>query len=309
MLQQTHFEMVDINDIKKPNAEQDSQQIYCHPGNFAEVDQRTLQLTGILQSTLELNKILELFGDEIASMVPHDGLIYENKAEDYLVQFGEKCRNRCSYKLTLLDKNVGELALYRDIKFTDEELNQLEIVIAALIYPIRNSLLYKSAIEKAHRDPVTGVNNRTAMDSNLEQELKLAQRHSHDLSIILVDIDHFKQINDTYGHIAGDTILKRVAECMTECVRDSDAIYRYGGEEFLILLRNTNKPGAQLLAERIRQAIEDMYVNYDEFNIKVTASAGISKYKQSDTMVSLVERCDNALYQAKEQGRNRVVTS
>lgn len=309
MHQQPNIRMAEIKDINKSPGVQDTHQAYYHSGNIPDANSKSLQLTGILQSTLELNKILELFDDEIISVVPHDGLKYDNSGEDYSIRFGEEARHRCSYQLVLLDKDVGDLIFFRNTKFNDKEIKQLETMIAALIYPLRNALLYKRAVEKAHRDPVTGVNNRTAMDSALVQEMNLAKRHAVPLSMIILDIDKFKQINDTYGHIAGDAILKRVAECMAECVRGSDIIYRYGGEEFVVLLRNTKKPGAKLLAERIRKSVESMHFNYEDFKIMITVSAGLSSFIKNDSAKTFLERCDVALYEAKEKGRNCVVVA
>lgn len=309
MYQQPYIRMAEIKDINKSPGVQDTHQAYYHSGNVPDASSKSLQLTGILQSTLELNKILELFDDEISSVVPHDGLSYGNREEDYGINFGKEARHRCSYQLVLLDKEVGDLVFYRNTKFTDKEIKQLETMIAALIYPLRNALLYKRAVEKAHRDPLTGVNNRAAMESALSQEMNLARRHGTALSMIILDIDKFKQINDTYGHIAGDAILKRVTESMAECVRNSDIIYRYGGEEFIVLLRNTKKPGAKLLAERIRQAVESMHFKYEEFRINITVSAGLASFKKGDTEKTFLDRCDQALYEAKQSGRNCVVVS
>jgi len=309
MQQQQNIKMAEIKDINKSPGVQDTHQAYYHSGNTPDVSSKSLQLTGILQSTLEMNKILELFDDEISSVVPHDGFSYDNPEENYAMLFGVEARHRCSYQLVLLDKQIGNLVFYRNTKFTDNEIKQLETMIAALIYPLRNALLYKQAVEKAHRDPVTGVNNRTAMDSALLQEMNLAKRHTVPLSMIIFDIDKFKQINDTYGHIAGDAILKRVAECMSECVRGSDIIYRYGGEEFVVLLRNTKKPGAKLLGERIRKAVEAMHYKYEDFKIKITVSAGLTAFRKNDTVKGFLERCDAALYEAKQAGRNCVVVA
>lgn len=300
--------MTDINENPNPLRLQDRQQAIHHSGNLSDADEKSLQLTGVLQSTLELGKVLELFSDEVSSIVPHDGLSYENIDESYAISFGKEAQNRCRYTLTLLGKSIGFLVFYRDAEFQETELNQLETMIAALIYPLRNAILYNRAIEKAHKDPVTGVSNRTAMDASLYQEVDLARRHKHELSIILLDIDRFKQINDTYGHIAGDTILKRVAESMSDCVRGSDIIYRYGGEEFVVVLRNTNHDGAMLLAERLRHGVETMHVNYDDFSIQVTVSAGVTSFKSGDSVQTLLERCDEAMYQAKQGGRNLVIS-
>jgi diguanylate cyclase (GGDEF)-like protein len=305
---QVKLEMTDINDNPNPSDVQNRHQAIHHTGDFANVDERSLLLSRVLQSTLELSKVLELFSDEISAIVPYNGLSYDNDEESFSIRFGDEAQHRCSYTLTLLDKSIGNLVFYREQEFLEGELALLETMIAALIYPLRNAILYKRAIEKAHKDTVTGVSNRTAMDTNLYQEVDLAGRHSQNLSLILLDIDRFKQINDTYGHIAGDTILKRVAESMSETVRGSDIIYRFGGEEFVVVLRSTNHEGAMLLAERIRADVELMHVKYDDLSIQVTLSAGVSSYQSEDTTKSLLERCDSAMYQAKENGRNQVVS-
>lgn len=308
-MQHTNLKMAEVKDINESPGVQDTHQAYYHTGKMPDANSISLQLTGILQSTLELDQVLELFDQEINSVVPHSGLSCGNKEDDYIIKFGEEARHRCTYQLILLDKNIGELVFYRDSKFTDKEIKQLETMIAALIYPLHNALLYKRAIEKAHRDPVTGVNNRTAMDSALIQEINHAKRHRAPLSLIVIDIDKFKHINDTYGHIAGDSILKRVAQCMAESIRGSDIIYRYGGEEFVVVLRSTKKPGAKLLAERILKAVESMHCQYDDFDVHITVSAGLATIKKGDTVQSLLERSDKALYQAKDLGRNCVVVA
>ncbi len=306
-MQTTNYRMAEIKDIKDAPGNQNTSQSYHFGGETAEVSERALQLANVLQSTLELNKLLELFHDELESVVQHDGLSYVNKDENHSVSFGDEERHRCSYRLVLLDKDIGELSLFRRVKFTDEHIKQIENTIAALVYPLRNAILYKQAVEKAYRDPLTGVNNRAALDNALVQEINLAQRHDTPLSIIMLDVDKFKRVNDTYGHIAGDAVLKRIAESMIESARGSDVIYRYGGEEFIVLLRNTDQAGSMLVAERIRSAIEMIMFRYDNFDIRVTASEGLATLSADDDIDSFLSRCDKALYKAKQGGRNRVV--
>ena len=306
-MQTTIFNMAEINDINDAPGTQNTRQSYHFGGATPEVSDKSLQLANVLQSTLELNKLLELFDDELSALVLHDGLTYVNKEEDHSVTFGKEERHRVSYTLVLLDNDIGELSLYRRTKFTEDETHQLENTIAALVYPLRNAILYKQAVEKAYRDPLTGVNNRAALDNALEQEINLALRHDTPLSIIILDVDNFKRVNDTYGHIAGDAVLKRIADSMVECARGSDIIYRYGGEEFVILLRNTEESGGVLLAERIRKAIESIMFKYDNFDIRVTASEGMATLIAEDDLNSLLARCDKALYEAKQKGRNCVV--
>ena len=306
-MQMNTYSMADIKNIKDSPSFQATEQSYHFDARPAEVSEKALQLANVLQSTLELNKLLELFDDELASTVPHEGLSYVNKDENHSVTFGEEERHRCGYRLVLLEEDIGELSLFRRSKFSKKEIQAIENAIAALVYPLRNAILYKQALEKAYRDPLTGVNNRAALDNALVQEINLAQRHDTPLSIIMLDVDNFKRVNDTYGHIAGDAVLKRIAESMIECARGSDVIYRYGGEEFIVLLRNTDEAGAKLVAERMRIAIETIIFRYDKFDIRVTASEGLATIHDKDTIDSLLSRCDKALYKAKQSGRNCVV--
>ena len=262
-------------------------------------------LSSILQSTLELGKLLELFDDELAGTVTHDSLVYELPEEELRYEFGDGGRHQCHYNLILLDKFLGQIIISRNSKFDEEELKHIELLSAALLYPIRNALLYRQALKAAYRDPLTEVNNRAALENDLDQEMDFAQRHQLPLSIIVLDVDKFKQINDTYGHIVGDDILKRLTASMVDCIRRSDIIYRYGGEEFVVLLRNTGTVGAQLLAERIRAAVEQLVCSHNNFDIRITASLGVTTLKANETGKSFLHRADLAMYRAKNSGRNR----
>ncbi len=306
-MQSTILDMADFKDINDDLEGQKTHQSLNFSGGQLDTGGSGMELANVLQSTLELGKLLEIFDSELSALVSYDGLSYLNKEENHSVTYGVKAANQVSYRLVLIENDLGELILHRREKFDDDEVMVLENTIAALVYPLRNAILYKQALEKAYRDPLTGVNNRAALDKALFQEISLAKRHATPLSIIMLDVDNFKSINDNYGHITGDAVLKRIAESMVECARDSDIIYRYGGEEFLMLLRSTDEEGALLVAERVRKAIENILFRYDEFDIRVTASQGLASLLVDDDLNSLLGRCDKALYSAKNEGRNRVI--
>jgi diguanylate cyclase (GGDEF)-like protein len=158
----------------------------------------------------------------------------------------------------------------------------------------------------AFTDALTKTYNRASFDDSLQREINLAHRKSQHLSIIFLDIDHFKTINDNYGHECGDTALVSVAGLMKETLRSTDIVFRYGGEEFVILLNDTDIDGANIISERIRQQIEKHTIAYGMDMIKLTVSLGISSLRGNDTPDSLVSRADAAMYQAKNNGRNRV---
>ena len=132
-------------------------------------------------------------------------------------------------------------------------------------------------------------------------------RHTKNLSIIFLDIDHFKAINDQYGHECGDIALTTVAKRIKESLRSSDIVFRFGGEEFVILLSNTDLAGAELLAERIRSTIELHTLAYDMATIKITASLGVGALRKDDTVETFIKRADDAMYKAKKNGKNQII--
>ena len=300
--------MADITDISESPGVQNSRLMISYPENMTDVTNMSIHVMGVLQSTLELEKLIELFDDEMAAVVPHDHLSYENQEESIKIDIGKPALHRSSYSLVLFGKTMGELSISKSSKFIEMEINKIENLISALIYPLRNALLYKQAVEKAYNDPLTGLNNRAAFDKTIEQEIDLANRHEHTLSLMMLDLDHFKQINDNYGHIVGDAVLKSFADCILECMRSSDIAFRYGGEEFVVLLRNTQIAGAQLLAERMRKTVEEMKFEYNNIKLNVSVSIGLTELQDGDDRLNLVDRADTLLYKAKESGRNCVIT-
>ena len=162
----------------------------------------------------------------------------------------------------------------------------------------------------ANIDSLTGLLNRGAILRKLSEQMKHAKRYRDELSLSLLDIDHFKKVNDQYGHLTGDDVLEQVAILMWQNIRDADIIGRYGGEEFIIILPRTDLSSALNVAERVRKMIEASKMKDPEGNMfGITVSQGISIYKLGEDEHSLISRADNALYKAKGNGRNRIETS
>lgn len=158
------------------------------------------------------------------------------------------------------------------------------------------------------RDPMTGLHNRRFLEESVDTLIAQAQRHKKPMAFMMLDLDYFKMVNDTYGHDAGDAVLKALAKVLTQSVRSSDYVIRYGGEEFLILLQETDAGTAIDVAEKIRNAVEELKVQVSGGLLQKTISIGISGYPDdSDTFWQAVKFADVALYHAKDTGRNRVV--
>lgn len=160
----------------------------------------------------------------------------------------------------------------------------------------QSSLLW--SLHESRTDPLTGVGNRRTFDETLESMFSLHDRYKTAFSIALIDVDHFKQINDTQGHLKGDKILSRIGEILLEHARDTDVVTRYGGEEFVVLMPQTDLVAAAIAGERLRVSIQA--------EIEVTVSVGIASAAEFLAAPDMVEAADKALYQAKETGRNRV---
>lgn len=164
--------------------------------------------------------------------------------------------------------------------------------------------------EAAVLDALTGVANRKHLEERLEAELAFAKRHEVDLSVIIMDLDHFKRVNDTYGHLAGDQVLRRSAQLVKDALRLEDFVGRYGGEEFVVVARGTPAEQAVQLAERLRKKISEAPVVFEQHEIPVTMSAGVASLDDCGPerdRQALLATADERLYRAKESGRNRVV--
>ncbi len=275
-----------------------------------QLSEQRLEITNDLQTTLDLRQLFYLFSEKIRALIPHDGYYYYHPSLKQTVEHGIKAKNTCYAELHLNSEDYGLLVLYRNKDFSTYEMNVLDSLAACLVYPLKNITLYQQAMQAAHTDVLTQVANRRALSENLRRECVLSKRQKSPLSLIMIDIDHFKDVNDKYGHDEGDRLLSAIAKCLKQIVRASDIVYRYGGEEFVILLSHTPMTGASLLAERIRSRLE-RYTDDTLQSLPTTASLGVATLRldQEEDAQSLLNRADKAMYIAKMMGRNQVEIS
>ena len=263
-------------------------------------------ISSALQTTLEFSELISLFCNKIQATIPHNSVEYVNSEFDLEFKRGVIGRHSCSYALKVEEQQLGELKLTRTRRFSKDELNMLESLLCCLIYPLRNATLFHQALQKAYTDPLTQTHNRAAFNDMLQREIKRANRCAQALSLIFIDIDHFKSINDEHGHDCGDLALASVAGKIKDCVRGSDVVFRYGGEEFVVLLPDTNQDEAAIIAERVRSSIESHTLAYGMSVLNITVSLGVSSLKETDNVKDFINRADAAMYKAKQRGRNQV---
>jgi diguanylate cyclase (GGDEF)-like protein len=189
--------------------------------------------------------------------------------------------------------------------------SEREILIGRLYEEITERKRIEIELQQlASTDPLTGLFNRRRFLESAKQEFAKSSRYKRPLSLMILDLDRFKQINDTFGHPIGDQVLIQVADLLRNKTREVDIAARFGGEEFIILLPETNRAGAAVLAERLRHSVERLPVDRDNGTIQLTVSIGIADKERSDkidTIDQLIARADKALYKAKAVGRNRII--
>ena len=204
-------------------------------------------------------------------------------------------------------RTVGGLVLCGSEAITDEATDLLSLLCAQAAVAVEHALALAELQSLASTDPLTGLDNRTTLESKLEQSLARSRRAEQELAVLILDLDHFKNVNDTYGHQMGDLVLRQVSKALDDSKRLNDSVGRLGGEEFVLVLENTGDTGARLVAERIRERISKLAFPGDDGTFNVTASIGFSVAPRDGSRnEELVRRADNALYQAKNDGRDQV---
>lgn len=218
--------------------------------------------------------------------------------------------------LSVGGESFGSLALLTDkgLRLAKDEVQTLNACVNHLALALRNALLYRQVRIMADRDGLTKIGNRRSFEERLDAEAARHGRYDLPLSLIIVDVDHFKAVNDTCGHQAGDEVLREMAALMGEGLRSSDYPARYGGEEFVVILPHTSREQAALLAERIRQRVAERVfraatADSGRAGLRLTVSAGVAALAPGSTAQELVLLADQALYLAKNNGRNRVVVA
>ena len=200
---------------------------------------------------------------------------------------------------------MGAMELYLNAwrELTDDQADLLNGVASQAAIAIRHAQLFQAQEENALTDELTKLPNRRALAQRFLQEMQRARRHRKAVAFLMIDLDHFKGVNDTYGHLNGDAVLAELAQILVTGARESDVCARYGGEEFALILHETTEPGARILAERLRAKVAAATF---PGGLKLTISVGVAATDEPALFAQLMDRADQALYAAKQGGRNQV---
>jgi len=268
------------------------------------------------------NEIRVKIGEAIAGWVAKEGEVLlvnevekDPRFEKFLHPDKYKTTSFISIPLKVEQKVIGVMNVTDKLAstkvFTEDDLRYLSLIAHQTIAQIENIRLCERLSALAVTDPLTELFNQRYFQEHLTQEIMRASRYGHALSLIMFDIDHFKQSNDKYGHPAGDKVLKQATRVMRENTRHVDIICRYGGDEFMIILPDTDLEGAQFVADKIRKVIETQGLTEaeDGLNLNITLSGGVGAYKKGLSKADFISEVDKALYKAKSEGRNRICTA
>ncbi len=254
----------------------------------------------------DFHQLMNAFITGVRRTLPCDGIEYEEESINLYLLDGDLMPSACHYNLGYQQQALGRICFSRSYDFTEDELVMLETMLSGLVLPLRNALRSQQAIHIAQRDALTGLRNSSCYHDNVEIEIKRARRYGTPFSLILIDIDNFKKINDQYGRESGDELLTQLARSIESQARSSDIVFRNGGDEFLVFLPNTGREQALTVAERIKRHTVGRQYQCREVRIAITLSAGVATIGREDDAFRLFSRADKALFHAKILGKNQI---
>ncbi len=267
-----------------------------------------LSLSSALQSSINTQIQLETIFRHLSTLVGITGVSFEGDSGDFSSLCGSSAKHEYSYQLYTGKAEVGELVCFSQNALEGINKKIIDLAAKVAIFPLYHGLLYQEAIEASHTDTLTEVPNRRAFNRSLEKVMANSKRYNRPFCLLIIDIDNFKIFNDRWGHCVGDDVLKAVVKILTENIRECDSIFRFGGEEFILLLNDTKLNGAKIVADRLCQAVREYPFKVPDEKLnpqKLSISIGCTEFTMKDSKESLIERADSAVYHAKAAGRDR----
>lgn len=256
-----------------------------------------------LQTTLDLNKLLNIFAMEAARYVNFSGLYFKNQTISKALLGSKKAKQERQFDLKINDEFIGTLSYGLNSPISMNHYKELQRIHQILLYPLKNALQYHQAMQLAMQDSLTGLGNRRYFDEQLKRAMHNANRHQGQVGLVLGDLNKFKAINDTFGHGIGDQVLKQFANVLRCCIRDSDSVFRFGGDEFAIIVENASDYALDIIQSRVKEHSKS---NVLLAKYEVTCSLGATFMNRADNEHSLFERADQALYRHKMNSAKRL---
>lgn len=281
-----------LNIVNHPNSEFNAFTLFQDNG----LQQRHLTLLKQLQTSLDLKRIIDIFAIEVAKYVDFSGLYFKHSAITATARGSRQAKAERQFELKINGKFLGILTYAVNTPISISNYKILTELHELLINPVNNAIEYHLAMQLAMQDGLTGLSNRRSFDEQLKRTMAQATRRHTLVGLILCDLNKFKAINDTYGHAAGDDVLNHFANALRDSVRNSDSIFRFGGDEFALIVEDASNNSLLMIEERIYSAVANdaLLAKYN-----VTTSLGYTFMNRADDPLSFFKRADNALYAQK----------
>lgn len=258
---------------------------------------QVLALMTKLQTTLDIDELINIFAIEATRYVDFSGLYFKSQSLNKVLSGSRKAKKESRFELKTDDDFIGTLSYGINSPISLTNYKVLEQLHQCLLYPLKNAIAYHAAMELAMQDALTGLGNRRYFDEQLKRAMHNANRHHSLVGLVLGDLNKFKVINDTFGHVTGDLVLQEFANILRLCIRDSDSLFRFGGDEFAIIVENANETALAIIESRINLALTS---NVLLRKYKLGCSIGSTFMNRADNEISLFERADETLYRNKK---------
>jgi two-component system cell cycle response regulator len=257
---------------------------------------QVLTLMTKLQTTLDIDELIYIFSVEATRYVDFSGLYFKSQKLNKVLRGSRQAKKKRCFDLKTADEFIGTLSYGINSPISLTNYQVLEQLHQCLLHPLKNAIAYHEAMELAMQDALTGLGNRRYFDEQLKRAMHNANRHHSLVGLVLADLDKFKLINDTHGHVTGDLVLQEFANVLRLCIRDSDSLFRFGGDEFAIIVENENETALAIIENRINLALAS---NVLLSKYQLGCSIGSTFMHRADNEISFFERADQTLYRSK----------
>jgi diguanylate cyclase (GGDEF)-like protein len=269
--------------------------------NFTQLmidNKQVIAIMNQLQTTLDIDEILAILATEAAKYIDFSGLYFKNKQISKTMRGSRRGKKESTFDLKINDQFIGTLSYGINTPINLTNYRVLEQLHQCFLHPLKNAITYYSAMQLAMQDALTGLGNRRYFDEQLKRAMHNANRHHSLVGLVLGDLNKFKSINDNFGHNTGDLVLKEFASILRHCIRESDSLFRFGGDEFAIIVENANENALTLIEQRVNLALAN---NALLSKYQLGCSLGSTFMSNSDNEESFFKRADEILYRNKIQ--------